>query len=294
MTYEQIDDPATIEGSGQTGVVVGVDGSRGSRVALEWALETDERLGQVHPVTAWSLPWWSAGGAGASRSSMNAARVGVEKLVGEVMCDFDSSRLAEPVIDYGGAPMVLGEAVRGRALLVVGTRGYGTVLDTILGSVAVACSLRAVRPLAVVPDLSKRSGPCVVGVDGSANARAALIFAMRHAPRSSDIIAVNAFGRPNHGVDLPASDRRDLGARSVELLENVASAAAAAVPGAPRPAMRSVFGDARTVLEGESGAAAMVVVGSRGDGGLRQVVLGSVATALVHQPACPTVIVPVG
>jgi nucleotide-binding universal stress UspA family protein len=50
-------------------------------------------------------------------------------------------------------------------------------------------------------------------------------------------------------------------------------------------------GDARDVLAKASGNAALLVVGSRGAGPIREVLLGSVSSYCVHHASCPVVVV---
>jgi nucleotide-binding universal stress UspA family protein len=53
-------------------------------------------------------------------------------------------------------------------------------------------------------------------------------------------------------------------------------------------------GDARELLAGESAGLDLLVVGSRGYGPLRAVLLGSVSSALVRSAQSPLVVVPRG
>jgi nucleotide-binding universal stress UspA family protein len=66
-----------------------------------------------------------------------------------------------------------------------------------------------------------------------------------------------------------------------------------ATPGSwPAPVTQEVLeGDAAAVLIRESAGADLLVVGSRGHGGLAEAMLGSVGQHCVHHAACPVVIV---
>jgi len=50
-------------------------------------------------------------------------------------------------------------------------------------------------------------------------------------------------------------------------------------------------GDPRSLLRAASADADMLVVGAQGHQGVAHLLLGSVSTALVHQPVVPTVVV---
>jgi nucleotide-binding universal stress UspA family protein len=56
---------------------------------------------------------------------------------------------------------------------------------------------------------------------------------------------------------------------------------------------RVVEGQAGNVLLEESRGAAMLVVGSRGHGAFRELLLGSVSRQVVQHARCPVVVVPV-
>jgi len=277
------------------GIIVGIDGSPGSRAALEWAMKTDPALGEVIPVAAWNLPWWTATLAGAAAPvRYYQMEHDVDVMLDGVIKSLGSDRLGDRIVAHGGATTVLLDAAEGRALLVVGSRGHGAMIDTILGSVSIACSLRATTPMAVVPDSAPPSGgPCIVGVDSSDNSLAALIWAMVHAPDDAPVVAVNAW-RPliYPGVKLPEEAFLEIEEHSQSILDTMIARACEVVPEAPVPKSQSTCGDARTVLEATARDASLLAVGARGDGGVSGIVLGSVTTALLHRPVCPTIVVP--
>jgi len=278
-----------------SGIVVGIDGSPGSRAALEWAMKVDPALGEVIPVAAWNLPWWTATLAGAAAPvRYYQMEHDVDVMLDEVVESLGSDRLGDRIVAQGGATTVLLDAAKGQALLVVGSRGHGAMIDTILGSVGIACSLRATTPMAVVPNsASSPGGPCVVGVDSSDNSLAALIWAMKHAPEEAPVVAVNAWRPPVYpGVELPEEAFTDIERHSQSVLDAAIASACEVMPAAPVPKSQSRCGDARTVLEAAAKEAAMLAVGARGDGGFSGIVLGSVTTALLHRPVCPTIVVP--
>jgi nucleotide-binding universal stress UspA family protein len=139
-------------------VVVGVDGSAESRVALRFALEDAHRRGaRVEAVTAYLSPeFWAA-------SSGVTALPTIEEVVEDnitVTRDVLKAVLEEApalgdvpidVVALPGAPAsVLIEQAQGAALLVVGHRGRGGFKSAVLGSVGMHCVLHATCPVTVV------------------------------------------------------------------------------------------------------------------------------------------------
>jgi nucleotide-binding universal stress UspA family protein len=137
-------------------VVVGVDGSPGSRAALLFALADAARRGvPVEAVTAYRPPdYWLdfyAVGTQAPDAVREAALESVRTSVAEVLAD-----APEPVPEVRlhagmGTPAdVLMRRSQGADLLVVGSRGHGGFGAMLLGSTSMQCALHATCPVTVV------------------------------------------------------------------------------------------------------------------------------------------------
>ncbi|MEG3630812.1 universal stress protein [Streptomyces poriticola] len=126
----------------------------------------------------------------------------------------------------------------------------------------------------------------VVGVDGSSSSLAAVEQAAREARlRRSELRVVHAFAhpvRPSYAPPDPAPARR--------LVSEAAQRARSLAPGA-EVTEAVVDGSAVAVLEAESRAADLVVVGSRGTGGFLGMLLGSTAVSLAAHGRCPVLVV---
>lgn len=142
------------------------------------------------------------------------------------------------------------------------------------------------------------SGRVVVGVDGSDTANKAACWAAREAKlRGSKLEIVSAWEIPIYGY---AYDQ-GYAAMSEEMLkglaenaeENVAAALKEARPEAPDIEIKTIAeeGQAANVLLEVSKGADLLVVGSRGLGGFRELVLGSVSQQCAQHATCPVVIV---
>jgi nucleotide-binding universal stress UspA family protein len=132
-------------------VVVGVDGSAGSRVALEWAVtEARLRQGHVTAVTAWESPAVTAGMEGViwdPASFETAARNEQARMLQRVQ----AGDIAITGLVIAGAPAaVLLESSQDADLLVVGSRGLGGFNSLLLGSVSTQLVHHAKRPVLVV------------------------------------------------------------------------------------------------------------------------------------------------
>lgn len=139
-----------------TRIVVGVDGSDGSRAALQWALaQAAATGGEVDAVLAYdtSLAWIDIGSEYQTVMVKGAADK-AQREIDAVVDALDTRSLgvtARPVIVEGTPADALIEAARGADLLVVGNRGRGGFTGLLLGSVSQRCVERSACPVVVVP-----------------------------------------------------------------------------------------------------------------------------------------------
>ncbi|MFQ1002424.1 universal stress protein [Modestobacter sp. SSW1-42] len=142
----------------------------------------------------------------------------------------------------------------------------------------------------------------VVGVDGSPGGRAALVWALTEAARrEAPLQVVSAFPVDFYWTDPYLLDRRridqleaDTRMRARALVDEVrADPAVTAVPGtgAVPVEVTVVPGPPAEHLVRLAQDAALLVVGSRGRGGVRSAVLGSVALHCSTHAVCPVVVV---
>jgi nucleotide-binding universal stress UspA family protein len=142
------------------------------------------------------------------------------------------------------------------------------------------------------------SATIVVGVDGSEGAVRALEFALEEArARHADVKAVAAWHVPAAAYEtgwVPVSvDPSDYEKIAQAGLEKSIEDAAAATSGVDvTPILRK--GQTAEVLVAEARGAELLVVGSRGLGGFKGLLLGSVGQQCAHHAPCPLVIVPNG
>jgi nucleotide-binding universal stress UspA family protein len=143
-------------------------------------------------------------------------------------------------------------------------------------------------------------GVVVVGVDDSDGAKAALRFALEEAKlRGARLRVVHAWTFAPAGANgLEAGSQPLLGVELAELRRGVEASVEAtlraAIPETVDVERRVVDGPAADVLVEESRTADLVVVGSRGVGSVRRLLLGSVGRQVSDHAACPVVIVPHG
>jgi nucleotide-binding universal stress UspA family protein len=136
----------------------------------------------------------------------------------------------------------------------------------------------------------------VVGVDGSEGSVAALELAIREAKlRGAAVKAVAAWKVPvaayESGWAAAALDPTAFEEAAAAALEGALVAANGATSGVN--VSRIVReGQAADVLVAEAREADLLVVGSRGLGGFRGLLLGSVSQQCAHHAACPVMIVP--
>jgi nucleotide-binding universal stress UspA family protein len=137
-------------------IVVGIDGSAGSKAALRFAAqESDLRKTTLKVVSAWHLPT----GLYTASTYVNldldalekdAAGVADQQLV-EVL-GADRASAVDVVIRQGNAAEALLDESQEAEMLVVGSRGHGGFAGLLLGSISQQCAAHATCPVVVVRD----------------------------------------------------------------------------------------------------------------------------------------------
>ena len=291
-----------------TRIVVGVDVSAAGRAALDWALrESVARAVPLLAVRAWLAPafghYYPEGSelAGHESESSLAAQHLAEEQVKLAVDRVPGAETADvqAVASMGSPAHVLLAAAEGAVLLVVGSRGEGVLSRLVLGSVSAAVLHHAHCPVAVVPASPATSGSAatdraagrvLVGLDHSAAAARALTVAIEVARvHEAVLVPVHVHGpidaRSGSGAPVPigleAADRRSL------LTQAVAQGAAELVV---EPEV--VTGHAAAALLEMTRPGDVLVVGSRGRGGFRGLLMGSTSSQCAQHATCPVVVVP--
>lgn len=191
---------------------------------------------------------------------------------------------------------VLVDASRQATLVVVGHRGTGGFAELLTGSVGLQVANHAACPVLVVrgevgTDPERHPGPVVVGVDGSDMSRRAAEFALATAQRyAATVLALYAW--PPDTAWPPAVVAA--GHPPPEVPDVIAETLAGLTERYPQvpvqPEVRQ-HTPAHEALVDASKQARLVVVGSRGRGGFRGLLLGSVSQAMIQHAHCPVAVV---
>lgn len=284
----------------QTGppVVVGVDGSAPSLEAVDVGVaEAAMRRVPLELVHGFRPPI-TPPLDGAAQSTLPFLREQAEQLLREAAARVrDRDAPATPAVItrlHDGHPVnVLAAASRHAGLVVIGHRGRGGFAGLVTGSVPVQLASHASGPVMVVRDDGawRREGPVVVGVDGSDAAREAAEFAIDAASLYGAPLVVlqawypGAAWPPAHAAaGYPPPPAIDLAAAALGDLPDKYPQVRVI------PEVRQHVSPAETLVAA-SEKARLVVVGSRGMGGLRGRLLGSVSQALIHHAHAPVTVI---
>jgi nucleotide-binding universal stress UspA family protein len=278
-----------------------VDGSECALHAVRWAAA--EAVRRHRPLRLVAAHTWPSGTrVGTPDLGVDPEAVLREVVVGRLATAAAAATAVArdlPVeqVETTGSPVAVLQAESTRAeLVVLGDRGLGGFAGLLIGPVAVTLAAHAACPIVVVrgpePDRMVRSEAVVVGVDGSPTSEGAVAFAFEAAAlRGVPLVAVHtwfdmvvdATMAPLIDWDVTEADEREvLAERLAGWAEKYPDVAVRRLVARDRPA--------RALVE-ESGRAQLVVVGSRGRGGISGLLLGSVSQALLHHAACPVAVV---
>ena len=283
-------------------VVVGVDGSECSLQAVRWAAAEAAR--RHLPLRLVAAHAWPAGGLiGDPGLGVDYRAVLRDVVLGHLAAAAAAARqvasgLEVEQVEVTGFPESVLPAESARAeMVVLGDRGLGGFTGLLIGSVAVAVTAHAGRPVVVVrgpePDLAAPlPEPVVVGVDGSPTSEAAVAFAFEEASlRRVPLVAVHVWqDRLVEAVMAPLLDWDAIESDERQVLAERLAGWSSKYPDVQVRRLVARDRPARALVE-ESGRAQLVVVGSRGRGGLHGLLLGSVSQALLHHAHCPVAVV---
>jgi nucleotide-binding universal stress UspA family protein len=288
------------------GIVVGVDGSPSSDMAVSWAAREaamrNVPLSLVHVV---ERPPWGllalGGGAVAPPSEISEW----QKPEGEEIISA-AVELAKDSTKDGSLPQLRVEiyfSATGPALfdlsthaqmIVVGCRGHSRVRGVLLGSVSTGLIHHAHCPVAVIHDETSVASeasqlPVVVGIDGSPASELATAIAFDEASwRGADLIALHGWSDA-HVSDIPSIE---WSAQQAVGEEALAERLAGWREHYPDVAVRRrlVFDAPAHHLLEEAESSQLLVVGSHGRGGFTGMLLGSVSTAVAQAARVPVIV----
>jgi len=279
-------------------VVVGVDRGEASHWAVRWA--SDEAAWRGRPLLLLHAQEWPTGIPQESKPDHPAHRWAIGfRAAGDALLDTARMLAAErhPGLEISsrlveGRPVrVLRDAADEAEQLVLGVRRLSEAHSALpTGSIGASLAGHLKCPLALVPepvpDVSG-GGPVVVGVDGSAASAAAIGFAFEEAALGQEDLQAVEVRRPRD-ADWPDLVEQTL----VDLSESLAGWRER-YPDV-RVRHEVLTGDPARMLAIAATRARCLIVGSRGLGGFRGMLLGSTGRALVHRCTSPLVIVPPG
>lgn len=286
-------------------VVVGVTGDGASDPAVCWAAKTAARCGRrlrlVHGLDLiaahTTLSAYDILGKGPTdhlrergAEALATARTLAHALTPDLAIDLELSE-ANP------APLLAAASASAHMVVLGATTGVGTVSH--LGSVLFAVTAHGHGSVVVVHDMevddrTRQYGPVVVGVDGSEVSADAVAVAFAEADaRGAPLVAVHSWS--DLRFDRPAVTPDAFGGDDIALIGDRLVAESLAGWQEKYPdvhVIRRVYlSNPRHHLRQWSKSAQLLIVGSRGRGGLTGLVLGSTSLFLVQRAECPVMVV---
>ncbi|MGW2220902.1 universal stress protein [Nonomuraea sp. NPDC001684] len=277
-------------------IVVGVDGSASAYAAVDWAADDAARRGLDLRVVHVREPWAAEHPLTAASDHHTLTERDAELLNAAAR----RARERRPglhvitALSTGSVAERLRHEAQHADALVLGNRGLGGFTGLLLGSVGLTLAGHVPCPLVVVREATPETfGEIVTGFDGSADAEAAVAYALEHAR------AEGARLRVVYGVRTPTPAPQPVGYGPIPWGVSVQEIGQRLAPWRNKypdveMAEEVVAGHPVAVLARASRHADLVVVGSRGLGAFASAVLGSVSHGILHHAHCPVAVVRAG
>jgi nucleotide-binding universal stress UspA family protein len=278
-------------------ILAGFDGSGAAAAAARWAAdEAERRHAGLTILGCYAVPIVTDYGIAAGTlvtADLDAIATATRRGLDEI-----TTRLAEshPALAVnaaavqGGASSVLVEQAAHADLLVVGSTGAGEAASWLFGSVAHAVARSSPCPVALVTreHTTSEHPRVVVGVGEFERSLTALDWAIDEADiLGGELTVVHAWSYPYGTETAMARDfiRVDAATEMDRSVEHARLRGGGMVEG------RLAEADAADELVAAAEDADVLVVGTRGRGGLRSILFGSVSSEVICRAPCPIVVV---
>ena len=279
-------------------IVVGVDGSESGHHAVDWAVdEARSRNLPVHLLSAWYSDYGAEALGPVVPTIEDDCQSLLDTTAGPVRQALPDLSVTTQTIHAQPASALIA-ASRHADTIVVGSRGLGAVREAFAGSTSMQVAAYASCPVVVVREVaadSRTAQRVVVGVDGSDLSVDATGYAFAQAARRGlGLTVLHAWDINAYTSGVAMSALPDVWT-DLETEQEVITATA--VTGwqdkYPDVDVRThvLQGRPADILVDASEHAALVVVGSRGRGGFRGLLLGSVSRNVLHRAHCPVAVV---
>lgn len=283
------------------GILVGVDGSAASKVAVRWAVRDaamrNVPLTVAHVINAMVSTW--------APTSMTVGFAQWQSKQGRQIID-DAIEIAEETGDdnrpaqinsevfFSATVPTLVDLSKEAEMVVVGCRGRGALPRVLLGTVSSGLVHHAHCPVAVIHDDDpsrphRADAPVLVGIDGSPASELATAIAFDEAwRRGVGLVALHAWS--DIGVfEFPGIPWEDMKTGEEQLLAERLAGWKERYPDVNVERVVICDQPARQLVK-HSESAQLVVVGSHGRGGFAGMSLGSVGAAVVHSARVPVIV----
>ncbi|WP_280867954.1 universal stress protein [Streptomyces sp. SAI-127] len=284
-------------------LVVGVDGSDASLLAVDWAVDEAARRDvplRLIYASLWERYEGALPSTGRKRPSEQVLAEHIVASAAERAARRDAAvKVSTDIVSAEAADALL-RAGNNAFALVTGARGRGELQGLLLGSVGLAVAARAHCPVVVVrgdnASLAGTHERILLGAGDPATGGEAVRFAFDEAAvRGCALDAVRAWRCPAHeGADHPALADEPMHQHEEQASAQLDELMREAMAEHPDVRVRrtTVEGPARRILVNRSAAADLVIIGARRRQGHFGLQLGRVSHTLLHHAHCPVAVVP--
>jgi nucleotide-binding universal stress UspA family protein len=290
-------------------VLLATDGSPEAERAAEMAAGLSARHGSelhvvyVEPVPEAYINQWSRAEPEFVDDSLGRAKDEAHEKAGREATKIEEAG-GEVARVHGKVGRPDAEIVRlaeeiGAGLTVVGSRGLGSLRRALMGSVSTGVVRHAHGSVLVVRGDRRLPGRVLLALDGSRESEAASRMAAGIANKTgselSVLVSLPVIPRPPAPHPLAGEPREETREEAREKARSFIEERAESLGAETNTTVeaRLAFGnpDYEIVRAGEELGAALIVVGSRGLGGVMRALMGSVSDSVVRHAHCPVLVV---